>query len=450
MEGTENLFKPILENPLHYLSAEDWNRRQLGSLHQPLLGRRLKLAPEYSVTFYAGNTIFSNCYQQESLSTNPAHWMMKLGLLYELTQCYSRNWASKVFADIIHLPFKHMYMHQCSNPFENRWSWGKTVFSAVTQSMLELELVNKETTFVSTGYVANKQRTEKSLHCFENAYLSGRNGIWLQLSYNHIKFRADIAKLTGEPAEALQNPETVEGALPLGSSQDYCPVDSHSKLTSARIKIFQRTSTKFLRKFINLKEMVALVQVQIFIITPIFRIIILCIGLFQEYSSIPVQVITVNQTSTMLEQIVMFNSFDILISAHGSHLTNAIFTMNPSRKAAMEVVPFAFDRVFYGNYNYLGFAYYTMSTGHTTPYPSIDPLDKPQECSFSTEESFSNNQCSLKTHSYKGRPSQTYYDCPSRLHTRHCDTLVNLQRFRDHLEHLLGQSLCPSKWPKKV
>jgi capsular polysaccharide biosynthesis protein len=84
-----------------------------------------------------------------------------------------------------------------------------------------------------------------------------------------------------------------------------------------------------LRRFTNLDEVVRLAQ---------------------KFTSVTVDVVTVNASTTVTEQIRLFNGFDILITPHGSHLANGIFTMHPGRKALIEVVPFAFDRVFYSNF----------------------------------------------------------------------------------------------------
>ena len=119
--------------------------------------------------------------------------------------------------------------------------------------------------------------------------------------------------------------------------------------------------------------------------------------------------------------------------------------MNPSRKAVIEVVSFAFDKVFYGNYNYLGFAYYMLSSGHTTPHKSVDPTDKPDKCAFTTLHDVT-KKCQSKSHAYHGRPLQSFYNCPPKMHTRHCDTMVNIHILQSHLDHLFGKVLCKESW----
>ena len=99
------------------------------------------------------------------------------------------------------------------------------------------------------------------------------------------------------------------------------------------------------------------------------------------------QVVTVNASTSVTEQIRLFNNFDVLITPHGSHLANGIFSMHPGAKALIEIVPFAFDRVFYSNFvPNLGFAHYIMSTGHLTPQQE---MSDGKHCLFKGSKRFS-------------------------------------------------------------
>ncbi len=219
----------------------------------------------------------------------------------------------------------------------------------------------------------------------------------------------------------------------------YCNADVTKKvgnsglnITRARIKIFQRTGTLQLRKFLNLPDVVKLAQ---------------------EYTMVPIEVITANSTTSVQQQIDMFNNYDVLITSHGSHLANGLFTMHPETKAVVEVVPFVFDSVFYGNYNHwLGFGDYIMSSGHTTPG---DPAGGRSfyygdHCPFQTEEDFTKHSCNdtvLKATDfryplYPKKTEQTWKTCNEHLQTRQCDTLVNLDKLRSHLDNLFLRSLC--------
>ena len=154
----------------------------------------------------------------------------------------------------------------------------------------------------------------------------------------------------------------------------------------------------------------------------------------------PVDILTINASSTVEEQIRTFNEFDILITPHGSHLANGIFTMKPNSKAIIEVVPFAFDRVFYSNFNsHLGFANYMLSTGHMTP---PQKMTRGVHCAFNKTNVFRHLNCQKLEHAYPDKVPQTFLECPTQYHTRMCDTFVNTAILRMHLNDLIDKVLC--------
>ena len=201
-------------------------------------------------------------------------------------------------------------------------------------------------------------------------------------------------------------------------TQPYC-ADGGRK-TNARIRIFQRTQTNSSRKFINVEEVMKLAQ---------------------TYTTQKVDVVNVNASTSISEQIRFFNEFDVLITPHGSHLANGIFTVRPQNKAVVEVVPYAFDRVFYSNYiPALGFAHYIISTGHLTPQQRNTGGDR---CVFKSVNSFDELSCKKVSHAYPGKYPQTMFECPNRFHTRMCDTLVDIHILQSQLDDLFGHVLCP-------
>ena len=202
---------------------------------------------------------------------------------------------------------------------------------------------NNRTDIIRRGHEASKNE----LLCFEDLYLSARQGHWLQGKDNLMSFRREAAVVTGEPTEARSHiemaPIPAEGGRLF---QAYCnrngtvlsmkeilgdrlagrdaPVQG--KLTSARIVIFQRTGTSSPRSFTNLQEVIDFAQL---------------------YTTVPVKVVSVTEKNTIQEQIRLFNSFDIMITVHGSHLSNGIYTMHPHRKAMVEIAPFLFDPMYF-------------------------------------------------------------------------------------------------------
>jgi hypothetical protein len=242
----------------------------------------------------------------------------------------------------------------------------------------------------------------------------------INLAETLIDIRKIAAAKVGEPASVLTKPETIAETQPLTSRPGYCGASDKRKIkTNARILIFQRTATSNLRKFLNLPDV---------------------INLAQSFTTIPVQVLTVNSSTTVEDQIRAFNSFDLLITPHGSHLANGIFTASPSSKGIIEVVPFAFDRVFYSNFNaHLGFGHYILSTGHLTPKQKNT---RANHCIFDNVGVFTKLACKNVTHSYPQRSPQIFRDCEAKYHTRMCDTLVNIDNLKQSITDMFNNSLC--------
>jgi len=277
---------------------------------------------------YSNNTLFTNCYRQHSDAFNPSRLMMKLGFLYELSDCFLKNFGRhKVFENTIPLPFKHLFLHQCPNPYKSSWEWGKIV-SEIVYKKLETSFIlrTNQSTLVHRG----NESPQSELLCFEDLYLSARTGHWLQGADHAVNFRRESAMLIGEPVEAkliYERPATIKTSV----LQSYCPKPGNSNkfMTSATIKIFQRTENSSPRTVVNIKEVVETVQ---------------------QFTYIPVEVITTTEKTPIKEQIKIFNSFDILITVHGSHLTNGVFTMRPYSKAVIEIVPFVYESMYYKNF----------------------------------------------------------------------------------------------------
>jgi hypothetical protein len=252
-------------------------------------------------------------------------------------------------------------------------------------------------------------------------YTSIRVGDWMTVPYNIVNFRKDVALMTGEPAQALSIPEKVILESKLGQ-RPYCLKANKSSLkTKARILIFQRSATRSLRKFDNLGEV---------------------INLAQSYSTVPVSVVTVNTTTSLADQIRLFNNFDILITPHGSHLVNGIFTVNPGDKAVIEVDPFVFEKVFFSNYYHrLRFGNYVFSSGHLTSIENF--YDSRYQCPFIKQSDFSTKKCFWEKTNLTMQYSPLWLNCPDEFQTRGCNTIVNITLLKAHMDEMFLKSLCP-------
>ena len=150
-----------------------------------------------------------------------------------------------------------------------------------------------------------------------------------------------------------------------------------SQPTSAKIRLFTRTHDSFPRNIANKDDVIVVLQ---------------------KYSSVPVEIITTTEHHSIQEQIRTFNDFDILVTTHGSHMANGVFTMHPYTKAVVEIVPFVYDSTFFRNYvNDLGFADYLVSTEHLTVKPQELIAETNSSvryyCAFMEPSDFSNRNC---------------------------------------------------------
>lgn len=443
IEGVVNEWDHRRRKDNYILSADEWNKKtELNTKVHPLRVHRLHENDSIAeIRHLPGSTLYANCYQQPADSMNPAHWMMKLGTMFEIATCAIHNTdlgsMNNMFMSggpaATDLPMKQLYLHQCPNPALTDWKWGENMLQIIRDQLHEANIFQKTNTqfFNDDGYqMHNHTKPYYKLTCYEDMYLSQRSGIWMQKSYNLMEFRKDSAKFMGEPGEALTAPETAADFRTNGEEYPnpaYCKGGAEGK-PNPRIHVFYRSGIKHRRLFLNLDAVVKLVQ---------------------EYTTLPVVLFTVNATTSIAEQIRMFNQFDVMVTPHGSHLANGIFTVKPGSKAVVEIVPYAFDRVFYSNYNlHLEFGSYYMSTGHLTPVQE-ETNRTMHHCFFETEESFSDShaKCSTTTHRYPKRPEQKFLTCDVLYQPRMCDTMVNIDKLRGHLDDLFKNNLCKAGAP---
>ena len=135
------------------ISAKDWDNAPGVTLGHSLKSFRIDEKDVERTTIIKGGTIFANCYQQFSDTANPAHWMMKLGTLYEVSHCKGRDSARSPFRNPWPVPMKQLYLHQCANPAETNWRWGQNMYNLVTNEMIDSGLLDKKFIFYNDdGY----------------------------------------------------------------------------------------------------------------------------------------------------------------------------------------------------------------------------------------------------------------------------------------------------------
>ena len=416
------------------LTIEEWNAFIGEQYNAPLSALSLKIAhfdPQYLPQLYNNSTLYTNCNRQHSLAFNPSHLLMNTGFLYELSLCILDNLGRRrIFKYDIQLPFKQFFMHQCPNTVEidATWEWGKSTMRMIVSKLYESRLIKSNYT---TIFRRGKESNQNELICFNDLYVSSRSSHWIEGFNNAIYFRKEIAKRTGEPKQAL---EISERSVDYSSSymrQSYCTIGG-SKPTTARIYIYQRSENFYPRTIVNMEELKAALQ---------------------KYTEIPIKTITTTQYQKIQEQILLFNEFDILVTIHGSHMTNGVFTMHPYNRAVIELVPFAYESTFYRNYVYdLGFAEYIISTGHLTPRGSnmsgfinasgvLVPTKEPF-CAFKEYNDFYDRQCKIIEVTNPPKLTQSWWTCDASLHSKSCDMWINISSLEQDVNSLIFKSLC--------
>lgn len=171
-----------------------------------------------------------------------------------------------------------------------------------------------------------------------------------------------------------------------------------------RIHVFKRTEGRGLREFVNLDEVVALAQ---------------------TYTSLPIEVVTINSTTSVQAQAAIFRAFDLLIS----QIANLIF-MDPERAGVIEVLPVVRDRTFSNNARDAGFLSYIISTGHT-PFSEI-PADANLDDACVNGSDIMKQNCWLEPHT-------DIWECNSKWESTltSCNTFVNITLLETHIKAAL-------------
>lgn len=426
MTGVAEITQPHSE---YSMTLEEWNEYIGSRFSSPISAATLDdshFNKSNPPTLYHNSTLFTNCNRQHSMAFNPSHLMMNVGWLYEYAECTLKNFGrQRIFKHDFRLPFRQFMMHQCPDPAKSYWQWGQHVLQAIEDRLYDAFLISKDHTKLMRR---GKENDKDELMCFDDLYLSSRTGHWLEGTDNYIKFKRDIARLSGEPAEAVRISERAMDVEKDGTGvyQSYC-TQNQQKPTNARIKLFQRTENLYPRTISNEKEV---------------------IDLLQSFTTHPVDVVTTSEKMTMAQQIRVFNDFDILVTTHGAHLANGIFSMHPYALAIVEIVPFVYDSTFFRNYDSdIGFADYVISSGHLTPRAKVPNGKNGTQpfCAFLKYQDFQNRKCTSTHISNPPRLSQEWMTCTQNFHSRSCDTYVNITILQKDMNNLITKNLCHSQ-----
>ncbi len=291
-------------------------------------------AAEYSddsgVFILLGQTLMVHCWRMYD-GLNPLHFLFGYGAVFSILSAVQGDFET----------MDHVIFHQCPIPYTGG-DFHKVLWEIVLKEALERRLFNPSTRFYTT--------TEKRLLCMENV----RDNGWMDLQPYRPGPFSEGPPYMGADTRTFQYwkrkfveylKERRPAVLTILEEQ----IRKDLQLSSPRIVLYQRDggSQNGKRQFTNLLEIESLVH---------------------EYTE-KYEVITVNTGSKLEDIITIFNSFDIAIIPHGSHIVNFLFTVKPHKIAVIEVV---------GSCQHYALSlwldhrmFYHISGGHKAPIPEI-------------------------------------------------------------------------------
>ena len=353
-----------------------------------------------------GPTFFVNCWNRAPDDTNPSHWLMRIIKLYEIAEVVRSSEEGVAPA----LPlFEHLAFHQCPSYSSmikgGAWPWAGLVMDAATHNWAKAGLWQGPDEID----VVELNKGDRNWTCFDDLYFETGHNSWYpapqyQSSWLRTLHGMAEASLPSASLPALAPPQ--DPLPPVASLAKRC------RTGNLRIHLFQRSTGSTLRSFANLEPVRALLQ---------------------NFTSVPVPVVTVNVSTPLAGQIDAFRAFDVLVTSHGSQLGNIIFS-DPGTSAIIEVLPVVRDLCFSKSAADASFASYVVSTGHT---PVAIPDHKNAVCDEGRKTM--DEHCKYTSKS-------DLWTCPEPLngHLTACDTLVDLTVLERHLNVAIS-SLCDHK-----
>ena len=127
--------------------------------------------------------------------------------------------------------------------------------------------------------------------------------------------------------------------------------------------------------------------------------------LARRYTTAEVPVITVDVATPVDEQARIFQTFDILISSHGSHLAKMIFS-DSAHTALVDFLPVLRDTCFYSNAQDAGITSYIISSGHA---PVAENATSPPSPHCMQGQDLMDAYCWSREGTISG---QVVWDCP--------------------------------------
>lgn len=334
---------------------------------QVTMPRRPRIVPHsvYSKltnVFFAKKMFVMNCWRQRVNKTNPAHFAMGYGKLFVLASGhYLPHHRPKAFDLLLY--------HQCNVP---SWPWAQLVDRLILDYAIQAGIIAS----VNSWKEANTARMVLPSHHFPQGVI-GRNDLII-CADTVFQEPFTISRYFGSNAphvvskwqkfvDAKMNMETPSSPQ-IEDSRNQLKETTKACIDNLRVALWRRTEGSALRLLKNEDEIQSLVS---------------------EFTKQPISMISANSETSPEEQAKAFRSFDILITPHGSHLANMMFSTKES--VFIEV-----SAVFYDGapmMNGRAFAkQWIHSLGHV-PYKNTNLEDKMGLCTERSSGNEPNSSC---------------------------------------------------------
>jgi len=244
-----------------------------------------------------GTTLLVQCWR--SPRGNPSHFMIAYGKLFSLC---SDLWTGQVFDNIV--------FFQCPDGETMKMASGG--FMPTVAQMVVRACKKNQWLSASTRLLTTPLGSADDIICIDAAWVDHSNTKFLGSNDEHT-----LTAWHNELITTLSQRKMYSSLSPMSNYSV-----QHKKRTcrdEKRIAIFQRVEGSSLRHFSNLHEVIRTCRAK----TP------------------HVTLFTLSSASTFDEAVQSFNSFDVLITPHGSHMINGLFALH--RPSIIEVVGTCFN-----------------------------------------------------------------------------------------------------------
>ena len=275
-----------------------------------------------------GKSLLLQCWRGGK--TQPAHFMFGYGKLF-----------GGIAAGRPSAPYDNIVFFQCPTPYHIEFF--QTVWSMIFLRGLQSTWYTKTTRF----FAVNDYSRHNPYLCMESVAYDTSTGMLLGSNEPKIlsAWRAEVQRVISRELQDQSHNKMRQAAR--RSSNRHTRSCETECISSLKVSILQRAEGSAKRRFANLDQVIKLIS---------------------EYTN-HLRIISVHSNMRFRDTLKNFNSFDILLTPHGSHLTNGLFIASNST-SIIEIVATCFNLDWSKNLH--NFVDYRISQGHQTVDHSLN------------------------------------------------------------------------------